>query len=260
MNLAAKIEMRPVSARVPYASNSRTQSEDQIDLIARSISEFGWTNPILLDGKNGIVAGHARLRAARGRPPDHAAVPKRDGRYTEAGRCSKIPQAVKNPRTVEPHPMEQRQTTRRQMTRLRISRIVAALLAALAQGSYAQTAPPAAANAGFTRLLANQDFSKARVDLGCAGASQKHFWNQGLWYEKTFPPCDQISSVSEPIAGHNVLDLRWLPSQNDPYDATTIETMAGDYSQFYDFQHGYYEAIFRVSPWNIGGLWPEFWM
>ncbi len=120
--------------------------------------------------------------------------------------------------------------------------------------------PPQSVNAGFTKLLVNQDFSRAVLDLGCAGASQKHFWNQGLWWEKSFPPCNQIWIKKDPSTGQNVLDLRWLPSQTDTYDATTVETVAGDYSQYYGFQHGYYEAILRVVPWKIGGMWPEFWM
>ena len=57
--------MRPVGALVPYASNSRTHTPEQIAKIAKSIESFGWTNPILVDGENGILAGHARLQAAQ---------------------------------------------------------------------------------------------------------------------------------------------------------------------------------------------------
>ena len=48
VNLADKIVMRPVGALVPYASNSRTHTPAQLDKLARSISEFGFTNPILV--------------------------------------------------------------------------------------------------------------------------------------------------------------------------------------------------------------------
>ena len=65
MNIAEKIAMRPVGALVPYASNSRTHTPEQIAKIAKSIESFGWTNPILVDGENGILAGHARLKAAQ---------------------------------------------------------------------------------------------------------------------------------------------------------------------------------------------------
>src|SRR5258707_5031169 len=65
VNLADKIVMRPVGALVPYASNSRTHTPAQLDKLARSISEFGFTNPILVDGENGVIAGHARLAVAQ---------------------------------------------------------------------------------------------------------------------------------------------------------------------------------------------------
>ncbi len=60
-----KIEQRPVAGLIPYVNNSRKHSEEQVAQIAASIKEFGWTNPILVDGANGIIAGHGRLMAAR---------------------------------------------------------------------------------------------------------------------------------------------------------------------------------------------------
>jgi len=60
-----KLEWPSVSTLIPYARNSRTHSDEQIAQIAASIKEFGWTNPILIDGDNGIIAGHGRLSAAR---------------------------------------------------------------------------------------------------------------------------------------------------------------------------------------------------
>ena len=54
-----------VTALIPYAKNSRTHDDAQIAQIAASIKEFGWTNPILIDGDKGIIAGHGRLMAAR---------------------------------------------------------------------------------------------------------------------------------------------------------------------------------------------------
>jgi DNA modification methylase len=59
------IEYRPLAALVPYARNPRTHNDTQIAKIAASIVEYGWTNPILVDGTNGIIAGHGRLAAAR---------------------------------------------------------------------------------------------------------------------------------------------------------------------------------------------------
>ena len=54
-----------VEALIPYAKNSRTHDDAQVAQIAASIKEFGWTNPILVDGEKGIIAGHGRLMAAR---------------------------------------------------------------------------------------------------------------------------------------------------------------------------------------------------
>lgn len=59
------IEYRPIEALIPYARNSRTHSDAQVAQIAASIREFGWTNPVLVDGDNGIIAGHGRVLAAR---------------------------------------------------------------------------------------------------------------------------------------------------------------------------------------------------
>jgi len=60
-----KLVWRKVTDLIPYARNSRTHSDEQVAQIAASIKEFGWTNPILTDGDNGIIAGHGRLAAAR---------------------------------------------------------------------------------------------------------------------------------------------------------------------------------------------------
>ena len=54
-----------VTALIPYAKNSRTHDDAQVAQIAASIKEFGWTNPILVDGDKGVIAGHGRLLAAR---------------------------------------------------------------------------------------------------------------------------------------------------------------------------------------------------
>jgi len=56
---------RPIEELIPYVNNSRKHSDEQVAQIAASIKEFGWTNPILVDGENGIIAGHGRLMAAR---------------------------------------------------------------------------------------------------------------------------------------------------------------------------------------------------
>jgi len=58
------VVMTRVGDLTPYARNSRTHSDEQVAQIAASIKEFGWTNPILIDGEKGIIAGHGRLKAA----------------------------------------------------------------------------------------------------------------------------------------------------------------------------------------------------
>lgn len=60
-----KIEYLLATDLVPYENNSRTHSQQQVDQIKRSMNEFGFTNPILLDENNGIIAGHGRLQAAQ---------------------------------------------------------------------------------------------------------------------------------------------------------------------------------------------------
>ena len=60
-----KITQKLVTELIPYVNNSRKHSDKQVAQIAASIKEFGWTNPILVDGDNGIIAGHGRLMAAR---------------------------------------------------------------------------------------------------------------------------------------------------------------------------------------------------
>lgn len=62
---ANSVKLRPIEGLAPYAGNARTHSEEQVDQIAKSMVEFGWTIPILLDERGEIIAGHGRLRAAR---------------------------------------------------------------------------------------------------------------------------------------------------------------------------------------------------
>ena len=55
----------PLDELIPYINNARTHDDVQVSQIAASISEFGFTNPILIDEKKGIIAGHGRLMAAK---------------------------------------------------------------------------------------------------------------------------------------------------------------------------------------------------
>jgi ParB-like chromosome segregation protein Spo0J len=63
--MAKRIEMWPVERLVPYEKNSRLHSPEQVAQVAASIAEFGFTNPILVDSGDGIIAGHGRLAAAK---------------------------------------------------------------------------------------------------------------------------------------------------------------------------------------------------
>ena len=61
---AQRIELWPLERLKPYENNARTHSAEQVAKIAASIAEFGFTNPVLVDSSDGIIAGHGRLAAA----------------------------------------------------------------------------------------------------------------------------------------------------------------------------------------------------
>lgn len=64
IRMAKALEVWPVARLKPYARNARTHDAAQIDKIAASMLQFGFTNPILVDENDGIMAGHGRLLAA----------------------------------------------------------------------------------------------------------------------------------------------------------------------------------------------------
>ena len=59
-----ELELLPVESLQPYENNPRLHSEAQLDRLVRSIKEFGFTNPILIDKDRNVIAGHGRLMAA----------------------------------------------------------------------------------------------------------------------------------------------------------------------------------------------------
>jgi 16S rRNA G966 N2-methylase RsmD len=72
MNKSSKIEKNELNVKyisimdlLPYKNNARTHSDEQITQIAASIKEFGFLNPVIVDGENGIIAGHGRVMAAK---------------------------------------------------------------------------------------------------------------------------------------------------------------------------------------------------
>ena len=65
MKTETKVEQVAIEKLIPYVNNSRTHSDEQVAQIAASIREFGFTNPVLIDADNGIIAGHGRVLAGR---------------------------------------------------------------------------------------------------------------------------------------------------------------------------------------------------
>jgi hypothetical protein len=62
---ADKVERWAIERLIPYAKNARTHSDAQIAAIAASVKEWGWTTPVLVSEDGGLIAGHARVLAAR---------------------------------------------------------------------------------------------------------------------------------------------------------------------------------------------------
>src|ERR1700732_4798852 len=62
---ADKVERWAIDRLIPYAKNARTHTDAQIAAIAESIKEWGWTMPALVGEDGGLIAGHARVLAAR---------------------------------------------------------------------------------------------------------------------------------------------------------------------------------------------------
>ena len=65
MTVTSRFEQVAVGDLIPYARNSRTHSPAQIAQLRGSLREFGFVNPILIDGKKNVIAGHGRLEAAK---------------------------------------------------------------------------------------------------------------------------------------------------------------------------------------------------
>ena len=60
-----RYENVPIEQLKPYENNARTHSDKQVEKIARSIEEFGFINPVLIDSNYGIIAGHGRVEGAK---------------------------------------------------------------------------------------------------------------------------------------------------------------------------------------------------
>lgn len=65
VKIPSRIELWPIDKPVPYSRNARVHSEADVAELAEQIRRRGWTNPILVDEKGGVIAGHKRIMAAR---------------------------------------------------------------------------------------------------------------------------------------------------------------------------------------------------
>ena len=64
MNEVLSVKLVTLQDLVPYALNARVHTDEQVDQIGRSMQEFGFTNPVLVDKNNVLIAGHGRVLAA----------------------------------------------------------------------------------------------------------------------------------------------------------------------------------------------------
>ena len=65
MKMSEKLQLVKIDKLIPYARNARTHSAEQVKQIQASIREFGFVNPVLIDGNYNIIAGHGRIMAAQ---------------------------------------------------------------------------------------------------------------------------------------------------------------------------------------------------
>jgi len=65
MELETDIELQPIESVIPYSNNPKDHPSEQVDRIASSIKNYGWDQPIVVDGENEIIKGHGRLQAAK---------------------------------------------------------------------------------------------------------------------------------------------------------------------------------------------------
>lgn len=96
---AYNVERRKVATLSPYVRNARTHSDDQVDQIAKSMDEFGWTMPVLVDEKDNIIAGHGRILAARKRGIEEfrSSWPAAAARSSGAPTCSPTTSSLRTP-------------------------------------------------------------------------------------------------------------------------------------------------------------------
>lgn len=65
MKTATRFELRPIAELIPYANNAKTHPPEQIEALRRSLQEFGFVSPVVIDEAGNVIAGHGRLLAAQ---------------------------------------------------------------------------------------------------------------------------------------------------------------------------------------------------
>jgi ParB-like chromosome segregation protein Spo0J len=88
--LHTAVERRRVDALIPYANNPKEHPDEQVKKIASSIKNYGWDQPIVVDGEGEIIKGHGRLQAAELLGLDEVPVIERDDLTDAEARASRI--------------------------------------------------------------------------------------------------------------------------------------------------------------------------
>lgn len=65
VQMTQRLEIRKIDELIPYANNARVHSPAQVEQLRRSLREFGFVSPVLIDGAGNVIAGHGRIEAAR---------------------------------------------------------------------------------------------------------------------------------------------------------------------------------------------------
>jgi ParB-like chromosome segregation protein Spo0J len=89
-DFATEVELRPTADLIPYTNNPKEHPDEQVKAIASSIKNYGWDQPIVVDGEGEIIKGHGRLQAADLLGLDEVPVIERDDLSYAEARASRI--------------------------------------------------------------------------------------------------------------------------------------------------------------------------
>lgn len=85
-----RVEIRPIASVKAYGKNPRKISDRAVEMVARSLSEFGWRQPLVVDPDGVLLAGHTRLKAARSLKMTHVPVHVADGLTEDQAKAYRI--------------------------------------------------------------------------------------------------------------------------------------------------------------------------